>query len=90
MKSRLDFQILLYPAIPKDARVNKDMPPTFLCAAHDDRPSISEGLAEYYIAVKRAGVPVESHVLPNLGHSIDNRGIRLAGEFLRKVAAQKA
>ena len=40
--------------------------------------------------LKRAGVPVESHVLPNIGHSIDNRGIRLAGEFLRKVASQKA
>jgi phospholipase/carboxylesterase len=40
--------------------------------------------------LKRAGVPVEAHVLPNIGHSIDNRGIRLAGEFFKKVASQKA
>lgn len=43
--SRPDFQALIYPGIPKDPRISKDMPATFLCAAHDDRPNISEGLA---------------------------------------------
>ncbi len=71
--SRPDFQVLLYPGIPKDARVSKEMPPTFLCAAADDRPSISEGLAEYYLAVKRAGVPVELHLFTGGGHGF---GIR--------------
>jgi phospholipase/carboxylesterase len=32
------------------------------------------------------GVSSESHVLPNLGHAIDQRGIRLAGEFIKAVA----
>jgi acetyl esterase/lipase len=72
-KSRPDFQVLLYPGIPKDARVNKDMPPTFLCAAHDDRPNISEGLAEYYLAVKRSGVPVELHLYTGGGHGFGMR-----------------
>ena len=77
-KSRPDFQALLYPGIPKDARVNKDMPPTFLCAAHDDRPNISEGLAEYYLAVKRAGVPVELHIYTGGGHGF---GMRNRSQF---------
>ena len=71
--SRPDFQVLLYPGIPKDPRISKDMPPTFLCAAHDDRPNISEGLAEYYIAVKRAGVPVELHLYTGGGHGFGMR-----------------
>jgi phospholipase/carboxylesterase len=40
-------------------------------------------------ALKRLGVPAEAHVLPNLGHSIDERGIRLAGEFMQKLARAK-
>jgi endo-1,4-beta-xylanase len=71
--SRPDFQALLYPGLPREQRVSKEMPPTFLCAAQDDRPSISEGLAEYYLAVKRAGVPVELHLFASGGHGF---GIR--------------
>lgn len=71
--SRPDFQALLYPGLPKEPRISKEMPPTFLCAAHDDRPNISEGLAEYYLAVKRAGVPVELHLFTGGGHGF---GIR--------------
>ena len=71
--SRPDFQALLYPGLPKETRITKEMPPTFLCAAHDDRPNISEGLAEYYLAVKRAGVPVELHLFTGGGHGF---GIR--------------
>lgn len=40
--------------------------------------------------LKGIGVPVQSHILPNLGHSIDARGIRLAGEFLRQITTAKA
>lgn len=34
------------------------------------------------------GVPVTRHLLPGIGHSIDQRGIRLAGEFMQAVAAR--
>jgi phospholipase/carboxylesterase len=34
------------------------------------------------------GVPVESHLLPGIGHTIDRRGITLAGEFMQKVARE--
>lgn len=76
--SRPDFQALLYPGLPKDARIRKEMPPTFLCAAQDDRPSISEGLAEYYLAAKRAGVPVELHLFAGGGHGFGIRKTKFA------------
>lgn len=41
-------------------------------------------------ALKAAGVPAEGHILPGLGHGIDDRGIRLAGEFLRETVRGKA
>jgi len=76
--SRPDFQVLMYPGLPKDARISKEMPPTFLCAATDDRPNISEGLAEYYLAVKRAGVPVELHLFTGGGHGFGIRKSKFA------------
>ena len=33
------------------------------------------------------GVPVETHILPGLPHSIDSRGLEIATEFLRGVLA---
>ena len=34
-------------------------------------------------------LPVESHLLSGIGHTIDRRGIQLAGEFIQKVAREK-
>jgi acetyl esterase/lipase len=76
MNSRPDFVALLYPGLPRiTPRATKEMPPMFLCAAHDDRANISEGLAEYYLEVKRLGVPVELHLFTGGGHGfgIKNR-----------------
>ena len=50
----------------------------------------AERVRETADRLKTLGVPVESHVLPNLGHAIDERGIRLAGEFMQAIARKKA
>ena len=63
-------------------------PPVLLIqGALDGNPARVQATADI---LKTAGVPVQSHVLPGLGHAIDERGIRLAGEFLRGIAREKA
>ena len=36
-------------------------------------------------ALQRLDLPVETHLAPGLGHSIDPEGLRLGGDFLRRV-----
>ena len=63
-------------------------PPILLVqGALDGNPAQVQATADI---LTRAGVPVQSHVLPGLGHAIDNRGIKLAGEFLGAVARGKS
>jgi phospholipase/carboxylesterase len=62
-------------------------PPILLIqGALDGTPSRVQATAD---TLKRAGLPVQSHVLPGLGHAIDQRGIKLAGDFMREVAQKK-
>lgn len=49
-----------------------------------------DGLMEVADQLSARGVPVESHLLPGIGHSIDRRGISLAGEFMQKIAREKS
>jgi acetyl esterase/lipase len=71
--SQPDFQGLLYPAIPNDPRVTERTPMTFLACGAMDRPAISQGSAEYYLALARAHVPAELHIYAGIGHGF---GIR--------------
>ena len=71
--SKPDFQGLLYPAIPHDMKLSKETPPAFLAAGSEDQPAISEGVAELYLSLKRAGVSVELHMYAKTGHGF---GIR--------------
>jgi len=58
-------------------------PPTLLIqGALDGDPARLGRIAEM---LEERGVPVEQHLLSGLGHSIDHRGIELAGEFLQRV-----
>jgi phospholipase/carboxylesterase len=61
-------------------------PPVLLIeGAQEDRfPPGTQDAA--FKVLKEAGFPVEAHVLSNLGHNIDHRGIDLAGALLRSVA----
>jgi phospholipase/carboxylesterase len=62
-------------------------PPVLLVqGALDGDPAHVQAVAD---TLMHTGVPVQSHVLPGLGHAIDNRGIKLAGDFMRAIA-QKA
>jgi acetyl esterase/lipase len=69
------FQALIYPGIPEDEikSLTKDTPPAFLLCGEDDRADISQGLAELYVAFKRAGVSAELHVLAGVGHGFGLR-----------------
>jgi acetyl esterase/lipase len=71
--SKPAFQALLYPAIPRDIKLSKDTPPAFLACGEKDRPEISQGLPELYLALHRAGVSTELHIFAGAGHGF---GIR--------------
>jgi len=66
--SRPDFQIVVYPAIPKDLHFTKDNPPAFLACGNLDRQNISEGLPALYLNMKKAGVNAELHIYASIGH----------------------
>jgi dienelactone hydrolase len=71
--SKPDFQALLYPAGPHDRRLTAQTPRAFLACGGDDRPDISQGLAELYLALNRLHVPAELHIYAGVGHGF---GIR--------------
>ncbi len=66
--SRPDFQIVIYPAIPKDLALAKGQPPAFLACGNQDRPNISEGMATLYLNMKKAGINAELHIYASVGH----------------------
>ncbi|HTW58986.1 MAG TPA: alpha/beta hydrolase [Terriglobales bacterium] len=71
--SRPAFQALMYPGATHDESFSKDTPPAFLVCGEDDRPDISQGLAELYLALKRAGVSAELHIFARTGHGFGLR-----------------
>ncbi len=73
--SKPAFQALIYPAIPKDMRLDKSTPPAFLACGAQDRPDISEGIPDLYLKMKHAGVNAEMHIFAGFGHGF---GIRPA------------
>ena len=68
-----DFQALIYPGRSRDIQPTKDQPPVFLACGYNDRPDISEGLAELYLRYKNAGVPAELHIYSSAGHGFGLR-----------------
>jgi acetyl esterase/lipase len=68
-----DKQLGLNPDIP----VSGQTPPTFLLQAEDDHvDNVNDSLA-YYIALKKAGVPVEMHLYAQGGHAFGLRRTKL-------------
>jgi acetyl esterase/lipase len=66
--SRPDFVALIYPGIRADGyAIPKDMPPTFLLCADNDRGP-STALSVLYPKLKAAGVQTELHVYATGGH----------------------
>ena len=68
-----DEELGLNPEIP----VTSQTPPTFLLQAEDDHvDDVNDSLA-YYIALKKAGVPVEMHLYAHGGHAFGLRRTEL-------------
>ena len=75
---RPDFAVVAYPgylaiaekgmAFNPDIPVTKETPPTFLVQAEDDHTAQVENAVEYFLALKRAGVPTELHIYAEGGH----------------------
>lgn len=76
--SKPAFQALVYPGRSGSIVPTSDSPPAFLVCGYQDRPDISEGLANVYLLFKKAGVPAELHIYSDVGHGFgvdpSNRG----------------
>lgn len=71
--SSADGELALNPEVPVTART----PPTFLLQNEDDSvDGVNQALA-YYIALKKAGVPVEMHLYAQGGHAFGLRRTKL-------------
>jgi acetyl esterase/lipase len=82
---RPDFGIMLYSGylrvndrdeLAPDLRVSAQTPPILLVHASDDRISIVDNSVVMYLALKRAGAPVEMHIYATGGHGF---GVRQVG-----------
>ena len=71
--SKPAFEALLYPALPQDSRLTSETPPAFLACGANDRPAISQGLAEYYLALSLLHVSAELHIYAGVGHGFGLR-----------------
>ena len=77
LSCRPDFAIILYPgylaSADKNFEFNPDIPvaastpPAFLVQAEDDSVHV-ENAVEYFMALKKAGVPAELHTYAQGGH----------------------
>ena len=82
---RPDFAVALYPGhlwiddqkfvLNPDiaAHITRQTPPTFLLQAEDDHVDNVDDALAYYIALKKAGVPVEMHLYAQGGHAFGLR-----------------
>ncbi len=71
--ARPNFAVLGYPGLkPGEAVPTKDTPPTFIVVADDDKLSLAS--AQFYLDLKKAGVPVEMHIYNQAGHGFGTRG----------------
>lgn len=80
---RPDFAVAVYPghlwiggetyALNPNVPVTRQTPPTFLVQAEDDNVDGVNQSVAYYIALKKAGVPVEMHLYAQGGHAFGLR-----------------
>jgi len=80
---RPDFAVAIYPghlsiaensvALNPDIRPTAQTPPTFLLQNEDDHVDRVEDALSYYMALKKAGAPVEMHLYAQGGHAFGLR-----------------
>jgi len=84
---RPDFAVGVYPGhlwigggaygLNPNVPVTRQTPPTFLVQAEDDNVDGVNQSVAYYIALKKAGVPVEMHLYARGGHAFGLRRTKL-------------
>jgi|SRR5579859_7468467 len=84
---RPDFAVAVYPGhlwvggdayrLNPNVQVTRQTPPTFLVQAEDDNVDGVHQSVAYYIALKKAGVPVEMHLYAQGGHAFGLRRTKL-------------
>lgn len=82
------FSGALYGADALEAEI-QSRPPVLLIHGDADPVVPVASLANAQAALEAAAVPVKSVIRPKLGHSIDDEGVNLAGEFLCNVLKPK-
>jgi len=63
----------------------KSRSPFVLIHGAEDQVLPASGTEEAGRRFDEVGVPVEVHILPGLGHTIDKRGLDIATEFMKRV-----
>ena len=83
---RPDFAVAVYPGhlragkaygLNANVPVTRQTPPTFLVQAEDDNIDGVDQSVAYYVALKKAGVPVEMHLYAQGGHAFGLRRTEL-------------
>jgi len=83
---RPDFAVAVYPGhlragkaygLNANVPVTRQTPPTFLVQAEDDNIDGVDQSVTYYVALKKAGVPVEMHLYAQGGHAFGLRRTEL-------------
>ena len=73
LSSRPDVAVLGYPGVkPATTPVPKNAPPTFLVVNNDD--NLAPASAEFYLALRKAGVPAELLIFNRGGHGFGMTG----------------
>jgi acetyl esterase/lipase len=82
LSCRPDFAVVLYPGhlwkgkgfeLNPNIPVSSNTPPTFILQAENDPVDTVNHSLAYYIALKKAGVPVEMHLYAEGGHAFGLR-----------------
>ena len=60
----------LVRSLSNEKQVTKETPPTFLFHTDEDRGVPAENSVQFYLALRRAGVPAELHVFCKGGHGV--------------------
>lgn len=74
----------LLPGAERLAGEVRSRPPVLLVHGDADQVIPSMALFPAQQALGAAGIPVEWHIRPGLAHGIDNEGLALGGDFLRR------
>ena len=77
LSSKVSFQVLVYPG-GTQAVTPEAAPPTFMVSASDDR-AISDSIAQLYLRLHQANVPVELHVFASGAHGFGLGNFKSAG-----------